>query len=81
MQVVDRKGWKATYPKVIMSTPYQDSMYTEGAGTELQNVLEHSPCVGSERERQSVEGLPGTFIYKTCTRIVVQHMHRVLSSL
>lgn len=62
LQVVDRKGWRASYPKIIMATPYQDSMFTDGAGAELQKILEHSPCVGSDRERQSMqlEGSPGT---------------------
>lgn len=61
MQVIDRKGWKASYPKVVMGTPYQDSMFTGGAGAELQKVMNLSPCLGSDRERQSLQldGTPG----------------------
>ena len=71
LQVVDRKGWRASHPKVVMATPYQDSIYTDDAGSELQQVLEHSPCVGSERERQTLppDGLPGTLTdFHMCAR-------------
>jgi hypothetical protein len=61
IQVVDRKGWRAGYPKVVMATPYHNSMYTDQAGAELQKLLDLSPCGRHDQEAQALHahGTPG----------------------
>jgi hypothetical protein len=53
VQVVDTKGWHAGYPKVVLATPFQDSMDTRGTGSELQKLLKYSPCSQEDGDKHA----------------------------
>jgi hypothetical protein len=54
IQVLDKKGSHAAFPKVVLKTPFVDVIYTASMGRQHQKILDSSPCSARHKAATAV---------------------------